>query len=193
MLNEIKETAVNLFSKKGYEGTSVRDITKSLGITPAALYAHFDSKEELFLEVLTEGWEEILKEAKDIIISNQGKPYKEILHDVYRHYVTSYIKDSQKPVFLLRSVMFPPDELREKVFNIFVENSSEFNRHMKEIFKKCIKEGIIKDFDIQLHEDIFYKFVDCFLFEITAVNKTITMDEIEKHWVCYWTLIENKR
>lgn len=191
MLIKIKETSVNLFSKKGYEGTSVRDITKSLGITPAALYAHFSSKEELFLEILREGWEEILKEAEDIIISNQGKPYKDILHDVYKHYVTSYIKDSQKPVFLLRSVMFPPDELREKVFNIFLKNSSGFNVHMKEIFSKCIEKGIIKDFAIKEHEDIFYKFVDCFLFEVTAINKKITMDEIEKHWVFYWKLIEN--
>ncbi|WP_186429836.1 TetR family transcriptional regulator [Clostridium sp. BSD9I1] len=30
---EFKETAINLFSKNGYSGTSVRDITRSLGIT----------------------------------------------------------------------------------------------------------------------------------------------------------------
>lgn len=189
---EFKETAINLFSKKGYSGTSVRDITKSLGITPAALYAHFGSKEELFLKVFTEGWEEILKEVKHIIISSEGKPYKDILHDIYRHYVTAYINDKQRTVFLLRSVMFPPDELREKVLYIFRKNSSEFNTHIKEIFNKCMVEGIIKEFPIQEHEDIFYKFVDCFLFEITVMNKEITLDEIEKHWMIYWTIIENK-
>ncbi|MBM7869511.1 AcrR family transcriptional regulator [Clostridium pascui] len=190
---EIKKTAVNLFSKKGYSGTSVRDITKSLGITPAALYAHFGSKEELFLKVFAEGWEEIIKEVKDIIISSEGKPYKDILHDVYTHYVTAYIKDKQRTVFVLRNVMFPPDELREKVFDIFYKNASEFNIHMKEIFNECIEKGIIKDLPLQEHEDIFYKFVDCFLFEITAINKVITLDEIEKHWMFYWTLIENRR
>ncbi|MPN31779.1 hypothetical protein SDC9_179254 [bioreactor metagenome] len=190
---EFKETAINFFSKNGYSGTSVRDITSSLAITPAALYAHFGSKEELFLKVFTEGWEEILKEVKDIIIISEEKPYKDILNDIYRHYVTAYIKDKQRTIFLLRSVMFPPDELREKVLNIFQKSSSEFNTHIQEIFRKCIEEGIIKDFSIQEHEDIFYKFVDCFLFEITAINKVITSDEIEKHWMFYWTLIENKR
>ncbi|KGK86013.1 TetR/AcrR family transcriptional regulator [Clostridium sp. HMP27] len=189
---EFKEAAITLFSKKGYSGTSVRDITRSLGITPAALYAHFGSKEELFLKVFTEGWDEILKEVKDIIISSEGKSYKDILHDIYRHYVTAYIKDKQRTIFLLRSVMFPPDELREKVLNIFQKSSSEFNVHIKEIFRGCIEGGIIKDFPIQEHEDIFYKFVDCFLFQITVTNKIITMDEIEKHWMFYWTLIENK-
>lgn len=192
MSAEFKEAAINLFSKKGYSGTSVRDITRSLGITPAALYAHFGSKEELFLKVFKEGWEEVSREVKTIITSNEEKPYKDILHDVYRHYVNSYIKDKQRTVFLLRSVMFPPDELREKVFYIFEKNSSEFNIHMKEIFETCIEKGIIKDFPIQKHEDIFYKFVDCFLFQITVTNKTITTEEIEKHWMFYWTLIENK-
>lgn len=190
MLVEIKEIAINLFSKKGYEGTSIRDIAKSLGITPAALYFHFSSKEELFLEVLREGWKEISEEAEEIIINNQGKSYEDILHEVYRYYVISYVKDSQKSVFLLRSVMFSPEELKEKVFNIFVENSSEINKHIKKIFKKCIEEDIIKNLDIQTHEDLFYKFVDCFLFEITTTNKTITIDEIEKHWIFYWTLIK---
>ncbi|WP_186429837.1 hypothetical protein [Clostridium sp. BSD9I1] len=138
--------------------------------------------------MFTEAWEEIIKEANSIIASSEGKPYKDILH-----YVTDYIKDKQRTIFVLKSVMFTPDELREKVVDIFYKNASEFNIYMKEIFNKCMEKGIIKDLLLQEHEDIFYKFVDCFLFEITAINKVITSDEIEKHWMFYWTLIENKR
>ena len=36
-----------LISKQGYENVSVRDITTSVGIKPASMYNHFESKEKL--------------------------------------------------------------------------------------------------------------------------------------------------
>lgn len=39
--------AVGLFAERGYAGTSVRDISERLGVTKAALYYHFPSKETI--------------------------------------------------------------------------------------------------------------------------------------------------
>ncbi len=44
--------AMRLFWRKGYEGTSLSDLTEELGITRPSLYAAFGSKEELFLKAL---------------------------------------------------------------------------------------------------------------------------------------------
>lgn len=49
---EIVETALELFSRKGYDRTSVREIARLCGLSQAGLLHHFRSKEELFLEVL---------------------------------------------------------------------------------------------------------------------------------------------
>jgi AcrR family transcriptional regulator len=43
----ILETARALFAEQGYAGTSVRDIAEHLGITKAALYYHFASKQDV--------------------------------------------------------------------------------------------------------------------------------------------------
>ncbi len=43
----IFETALDLFAEKGYEATSIRDITKAVGLSVAAFYNHFASKNEL--------------------------------------------------------------------------------------------------------------------------------------------------
>lgn len=42
--------AGRVFAEKGYEGASVGDIAAAAGYTKGALYAHFGSKHELFLE-----------------------------------------------------------------------------------------------------------------------------------------------
>jgi AcrR family transcriptional regulator len=42
------EAALGLFADKGYEGTSVRDIARSVGLSESVLYAHFSSKRAIF-------------------------------------------------------------------------------------------------------------------------------------------------
>jgi AcrR family transcriptional regulator len=46
------ETAEQLFTEHGYQAVSIRDIAQASGVTNAALYYHFSSKEALFDEVL---------------------------------------------------------------------------------------------------------------------------------------------
>jgi AcrR family transcriptional regulator len=46
------DLATSLFWRKGYEGTSLSDLTETLGITRPSLYAAFGNKEALFRRVL---------------------------------------------------------------------------------------------------------------------------------------------
>jgi AcrR family transcriptional regulator len=46
------DKALKLFWRKGYEGTSLSDLTATLGITRPSLYAAFGNKEELFRKAL---------------------------------------------------------------------------------------------------------------------------------------------
>ncbi|MHB8806529.1 MAG: TetR/AcrR family transcriptional regulator [Anaerolineaceae bacterium] len=48
----ILETACTLFVNNGYHGTSTRDITNQIGLSPSTLYSHFKTKEEIFVAVL---------------------------------------------------------------------------------------------------------------------------------------------
>ncbi|HVW31575.1 MAG TPA: helix-turn-helix domain-containing protein [Acidimicrobiia bacterium] len=48
----ILEVAAELFTEQGYEATSLRQIADRLGFTKAALYYHFQSKEQLFAALI---------------------------------------------------------------------------------------------------------------------------------------------
>ncbi|MEJ2207872.1 MAG: TetR/AcrR family transcriptional regulator [Anaerolineae bacterium] len=48
----ILEAAQRLFAAHGYYGTSIRDIVQVCGVSNAALYYHFESKQNLYFEVL---------------------------------------------------------------------------------------------------------------------------------------------
>lgn len=46
-LESILLTAVRLFTERGYDATSMEDLSRALGITKSAIYHHVSSKEEL--------------------------------------------------------------------------------------------------------------------------------------------------
>lgn len=45
---KITETALDLFSQRGYDGVSVRDIARAVGIRESSIYNHFQSKRAVF-------------------------------------------------------------------------------------------------------------------------------------------------
>jgi AcrR family transcriptional regulator len=47
----ILDIALELFTERGYDKTSIRDIAERLGTTKAALYYHFKSKADILLEL----------------------------------------------------------------------------------------------------------------------------------------------
>jgi AcrR family transcriptional regulator len=51
MKERILDVALELFTEQGYDKTSLREIADRLGVTKAALYYHFPSKGDIFLEL----------------------------------------------------------------------------------------------------------------------------------------------
>lgn len=62
---KIFETSMDLFAKKGYEATSIEEITSVVGVAKGTLYYHFSSKEEIFNFLVEEGMK-LLKNSIDI-------------------------------------------------------------------------------------------------------------------------------
>jgi TetR/AcrR family transcriptional regulator, cholesterol catabolism regulator len=55
-------TAAQIFRDQGFDATSVSDIARSLGLTKAGLYHHFESKEALLFEIIMFGLDTVRDE-----------------------------------------------------------------------------------------------------------------------------------
>jgi AcrR family transcriptional regulator len=56
----IREAAIRLFSSKGFDQTSLREVADAVGITKASLYYHYASKLDLLLAIIEPIFDELL-------------------------------------------------------------------------------------------------------------------------------------
>ena len=55
--DQIVATAMTAFAERGFHGLSMRQLAAEVGISPAALRRHFESKDDLLTTVLLEAWQ----------------------------------------------------------------------------------------------------------------------------------------
>jgi TetR/AcrR family transcriptional regulator, cholesterol catabolism regulator len=89
--DEILAVAADLLSRKGMEGTTVRDIAESVGILSGSLYHHFRSKEQIVEEIFTAYFDEIEQRWADVLdeIADPAERFRLMLRElvvaVHRH------------------------------------------------------------------------------------------------------------
>ncbi|GAA2756055.1 TetR/AcrR family transcriptional regulator [Actinopolymorpha rutila] len=81
--SRIQEVALELFAEQGYDSTSLREIADRLGVTKAALYYHFRSKEEIVVATV----EDFLADIDDLVEWAEEQPRtSRTRHEVLRRY-----------------------------------------------------------------------------------------------------------
>lgn len=76
----IREVALELFSTRGFEQTSLREIAERVGLTKASLYYHFPSKQALLTAIIDpviEGWRSVAIDVKNL--PNTSANIREVL------------------------------------------------------------------------------------------------------------------
>lgn len=82
---QILDAAMEVFACKGFEGATVRDIARRIGVTEGLLYHYFESKDDL----LNACWKERSFNAKieEIIARSEGVPVQEVLREMLRTFL----------------------------------------------------------------------------------------------------------
>jgi AcrR family transcriptional regulator len=67
------DIALNVFMQKGYEATSLTDITEALGINRPSVYAAFGNKEELFAQALAKYNQGPIAYLKEVLLEKTSR------------------------------------------------------------------------------------------------------------------------
>jgi AcrR family transcriptional regulator len=74
----ILDSAVENFQRLGYHGTSVRDIARDAGITPASIYHHFPSKQIILQEIMEKVLRDVISLTRAAVIGAGGTPASQL-------------------------------------------------------------------------------------------------------------------
>jgi len=74
---QILDVAIGLFAEQGYHPTSVAEIVEALGVGKGVFYWYFESKEDLFLEILASSSQD-LRRRQQAAIGDEPEPLRRI-------------------------------------------------------------------------------------------------------------------
>ena len=99
---ELLETAVTLFSEKGFQGTSIREIAKQMDVSVSNLYHYFNNKEGLWMALLEYSIQELpirLEEA----VARGNTSLESFRHLVKEHLHQSTLHQRESRMFLIEN------------------------------------------------------------------------------------------
>ncbi len=127
----IMRAAEAVFTEKGFEKATVRDICKRAGVNGAAVNYHFQDKAGLFVSVLNDWWEQsVIKYPPELGVDPNDSPEERL-----RAYITSHLRR----VFYYGDDVGPETRVRRGKL-ILREFASETPH--QELFKNCQEREI---------------------------------------------------
>jgi AcrR family transcriptional regulator len=94
--------AIELFNRQGYDGTSMGDLAKELGLTKSAIYHHVPSKEHLLSAALDEALDGLSAAVDTAVASGPGTSASERLRTVVQESVEILVAHLPAVTLLLR-------------------------------------------------------------------------------------------
>ncbi|MFZ0664820.1 MAG: TetR/AcrR family transcriptional regulator [Acidimicrobiales bacterium] len=141
---EVLREAADLFCERGYEKTRMQDIAARFGVTHAALYYHFKSKQDILEEINTEAVSTNLATskaiaAKDLPVADR---FRELLHN---HIL--WVAENAS----LAAVVYDFDsDLSPKTLKRVRQMRREFTAIFSELYEEGIREGVFADTNTRL-------------------------------------------
>ena len=106
------EAAIAAFAEKGFHGTTTRDIAAGAGMSPAALYVHHRSKEELLYVISRAGHERTLTLVRKAIAVG-GTPAEQLRRVVYDFAVHHAERHTESRIVNYELASLSPEHLVE--------------------------------------------------------------------------------
>nr|WP_306319406.1 MULTISPECIES: TetR/AcrR family transcriptional regulator [unclassified Streptomyces] len=131
--------AVEAFAERGYHATTTRDIASRAGMSPAALYIHYKTKEELLLKISRIGHDKALAILRRAVAS-EGTAAERLAEAV-----RSFVRWHAGHHMTARVVQYELDSLGEENRPAIVALRRESDAAVRQIINDGVKSG---EFDV---------------------------------------------
>jgi AcrR family transcriptional regulator len=141
--HRILKAAAGCFNQKGFSGTSLKDVSRHLGLTDAALYYYVKNKEELVYQCYLRG-AELGRDAMDRAISDGASGFEQA--GLYIAYHIEIMVGDRGPVAIMSEIPSLKDSHREEILEVSRRHSTGF----EQILESGIEDGSIASCDVRM-------------------------------------------
>lgn len=178
--DKIFDTALDLFSKKGYDSVSVRTIASEVGIKESSIYNHYSSKKDILMSILNY-FEEYFK-GNPLDDENIRKLLEENPEEFY-HQGSEMFKQQifeEKILKIMKLIfvqMYQIDEVKEFFLREILGGSTDF---WSDVFEILIQKNVIgSDCNSNKLAEMYFGFSMFKLWEIFLKYDDFPKAEIE--------------
>jgi AcrR family transcriptional regulator len=141
--HRVLKAAATCFNQKGFSGTSLKDVSRHLGLTDAALYYYVKNKEELvYLCYLRAA--ELGREAMDRGVSEGTSGFQQAL--LYIRYHVEIMVGERGPVAIMSEIPTLSRSHRNEILEVSRQHSAGF----EEILHRGIADGSISPCNVRM-------------------------------------------
>jgi AcrR family transcriptional regulator len=142
---EVLETAIRLFSEKGYASTSVQDLADELGMLKGSLYYYIDTKETLLRRIFEDS-HAACSEIAERHRASEGAPLDR-LEAFLVEYALWYVTHLQRASLFAREWRYASDDLKA-----FMSKQRKYYDTVVSEFVKAAQDNgdVRKDLDVRL-------------------------------------------
>ncbi len=183
--DQIKKAALRLFANKGYEATSIYDITNAVGISKPGFYYHFVSKEELFLNILKEIADQLTDQINRSLNDSQPGNTHDILMTVFTAAI-KYFENKSKLLFWNRATIMAVSETDlkkpEKLNNLIYDHEQKF----RELLINAIEKSTDGKTENIKTVWLFDQYIRMYLYGMLTEGKRPDLLQAHMDWERFW-------
>jgi AcrR family transcriptional regulator len=146
---QILQAAFDLFSRRGFSGTTTKDIAKMSGVSEAMVFKHFSSKDELYGAILeakkcSDGLNQFPWESNEPLLAAMAAKDD---FGVFYHFATQALEKHQSDVAFMRLLFYSALEEHELAERFFGEFVTEIYKFLGSYLEKRQADGAFRKID----------------------------------------------
>lgn len=139
---QIVEAAIDLFSRKGFRGTTTREIAEAAAISEAMIFKHFTTKQELYSAII-----EAKSETEELLARAAKAASRKDDQGVFRSVGLKMMEQTERDPSLMRLLLFSALEGHELSDIFFESRVKRLHEFLSSYIRTRIEEGGFRPVD----------------------------------------------